>query len=113
MEFWSPFEESVSNQCHMDRKTYCLTQSVCSLGDMDDCHDLSSSPCPPSPQYNGELEQVAASTPAQDLTVDSGAFSSTPGISSTVQEKTLSSYDYRCESSAKSSEICHHLSANC
>ena len=40
--------------------------------------------CPPLPQDNSDLKQVAAKKTAQDLAVNSGAFISTPGTPSTV-----------------------------
>ena len=46
----------------MDKNTYPPTQSVHSLNDMDDYHNLSSSTCPPSPENNSDLEKVRSNT---------------------------------------------------
>ena len=71
---------------------------------MDDYHNLSSFICPPSPQENSYLQQVAAKTPLQYLAANSNIFISTPGRPSTGHLITPMGYDYGCESSAESSD---------
>ena len=61
MAFGKPFKVNIDNKCDMDNKTYSPTQSVHSLSDMDDNHNLSSFTCHPSPQDKRDLKQVATS----------------------------------------------------
>ena len=70
--------------CHVDKNTYCPTQPVHSLSGMDDYYNLSTYTCPPSPQDNRDLEQVAANRSEQDLAVNSDVFIPTPRIPSKV-----------------------------
>ena len=85
-----------------DKNIYSPTQSVHSLSEMDDYHNLSSSTCPALPQDNSNLEQIAANRLAQYLVVNSYAFILTPGKPTTVNVITPMIYDYGCKSNAES-----------
>ena len=78
----------------MDKNTFSPSQSVHSLSDIDDYHNLSGFICPPSPQDNSEIEQIAVNTPAKDLALNSDAFILWPEIPSTVHVIAPVGWDY-------------------
>ena len=55
--------KDIDKQCHRYKNTYSPTQSVHSLSDLDDFHNLSSSTWPHSPQVDSDFKNVEVNTP--------------------------------------------------
>ena len=71
---------------------------------MDDNHSLSSSACPPSPQDNSDMQEIAVNATPQDLEVTSDTYISIPGTLHKVHIVTLMGFDYGYESRAELSD---------